>query len=107
MLWQSVAVQTESFPDAFVREEVVHGYDIVTFEGSQADAILIRKNQCNKKVILMFLCDFSCNLVKYSRKMISHGFFHCNSYVHSAHITNIGIKHVFYALTSAGPRGWC
>ena len=40
-------MQTDSFLVTFVH--VVHGYDIVTFEGLQADAILFGKNQCNKK----------------------------------------------------------
>ena len=66
-----------SFPDAFVRKDVVYGYDIVTFEGLQADAILFRSNQCNKnkKAILMFQCDFGRNQVKYARIIITHVFF--------------------------------
>ena len=47
--WESVVTQTDSFPNAFFGEDIVHGYDIVTFEGLQADANLFRKNQSNKK----------------------------------------------------------
>ena len=54
---ESVADQTAHFADAFVREHVAHGYDVVTMlwpSKFTADAILFREIQCKKMDILMF-----------------------------------------------------
>ena len=69
--------QADYFADAFIHENIVSGYDIVTTlchnnNGIQiftADAILFRETHCKKRDILMFKlcfqCGFCCNKVKY------------------------------------------
>ena len=75
---ESVADQTDHFTDAFVRENVVYGYDIVHSRHTQykADAILFREIQCKKMDNLMFKQLFQWELrwnkVKYARITITH-----------------------------------
>ena len=72
--------QADYFADAFIHENIVSGYDIVTTlchnnNGIQklteftADDILFRETHCKKRDILMFKlcfqCCFGCNQVKY------------------------------------------
>ena len=70
---ESIADQTDHFADAFVRENVVYGYDVRKFT---ANAILFREIQCKKRDILMYLqpfqCEFGWNKVKYARITITH-----------------------------------
>ena len=50
------ADQTDHFADAFVRENVAHGYDVAKFT---VDVILFREIQCKKTDILFFNNVFS------------------------------------------------
>ena len=53
LIRESVAALTDHFADAFVRENVLHVYDVVgTF----------RKINCKKRDILMFKRCFQCGL---------------------------------------------
>ena len=55
---ESVEDQTDHFADVFVRENVAHGYYVVTtlydVRALTADAILFREIQCKKTDNLMF-----------------------------------------------------
>ena len=54
---ENIADQTDHFIDAFVYENVMYSFDIVTMLCIQkftADAILFKEIQCKKRDILMF-----------------------------------------------------
>ena len=51
---ERVADQNDHFTDVFVRENVAYGYDVMTFDSTQPDAILFRDIQCKKMDNLMF-----------------------------------------------------
>ena len=51
---ESIADQTDHFANVFDRENVAYGYDVMTFESTQPDAILFRQIQCKKMDNLMF-----------------------------------------------------
>ena len=51
---ERIADQTDHIANVFERENVAHGYDVMTFESTQPDAILFREIQCKKMDNLMF-----------------------------------------------------
>ena len=76
---ETVASLTDHFADAFVRESVVHVYDVGQHNDVRkfdADAILFRDIQHKKMDISMFKLHFQCGLgknqVKYARITITH-----------------------------------
>ena len=58
---ESAADQTVHFADVFVRENVAHGYDLMTFESTQPTPFCLEKSSVRKWIIKCFSTVFSAN----------------------------------------------
>ena len=61
---ENLEAQTDHFADAFVRENVAYGYDVVTmFESTQPTPFCLEKSSVRKWRIQCFSSVFSANWV--------------------------------------------
>ena len=58
---ESGADQTDHFADVFVRENVAHGYDVMTFQSTQPTPFCLEKFSVRKWTIQCFSSVFGAN----------------------------------------------